>query len=378
MPVADTARPREFSDEFRRPRGVSTRHMREEDRQTCERSADDRRARWSVPERATRRPSAPSPTRYRRELQVHCYRILGSLQDAEDLVQETLLAAWRGLAGFEGRASVRAWLYRIATNRCLNALRDGARRPDVIDAAAWRNPPEPTRSGEPIWLQPFPDDLLDGLPDRADGPEARYETRRRSASRSSPACSACRPRSARCSCCATCSVTGRPRWPTMLDSTRGRRQQRAAAGAGGARRARPSAPAAARCPTAAPSAAARRASPTPSRAATSTPSSRSSPTTPGCACRPSRTSTRAARRSPRSCARARSGARAVARPAGPDARQRPARVRATTSATRTAGVARAGRHLRAHPRRRARSATITRFGDNGVLPYFGLPRTIPG
>jgi RNA polymerase sigma factor (sigma-70 family) len=60
---------------------------------------------------------------YRRELQLHCYRILGSMQDAEDLVQETLLAAWRGLEAFEGRASVRSWLYRIATNRCLNALR---------------------------------------------------------------------------------------------------------------------------------------------------------------------------------------------------------------------------------------------------------------
>src|ERR1700745_4260312 len=65
---------------------------------------------------------------YRRELQLHCYRILGSVQDAEDLLQETLLAAWRGLDQFEGRSSLRTWLYRIATNRCLNALRDSERR----------------------------------------------------------------------------------------------------------------------------------------------------------------------------------------------------------------------------------------------------------
>src|SRR6201988_3792214 len=66
---------------------------------------------------------------YRRELQLHCYRILGSLADAEDALQETLLAAWRGLPGFEGRASVRTWLYRIATNRCLKSLRSASRRP---------------------------------------------------------------------------------------------------------------------------------------------------------------------------------------------------------------------------------------------------------
>jgi RNA polymerase sigma-70 factor (TIGR02960 family) len=113
---------------------------------------------------------------HRRELQVHCYRILGSVQDAEDLVQETLLAAWRALAGFEGRASLRSWLYRIATNRCLNALRDDARRPDVLGAGGEARP-EPTRWAEPIWLQPYPDALLEGLPDRAEGPDARYETR---------------------------------------------------------------------------------------------------------------------------------------------------------------------------------------------------------
>jgi RNA polymerase sigma-70 factor (TIGR02960 family) len=115
---------------------------------------------------------------HRRELQVHCYRILGSVQDAEDMVQETLLAAWRGLANFEGRASLRSWLYRIATNRCLNALRDHGRRPgDVENPDGLADAPEPSRWGEPIWLQPYPDSLLDGLPDRADGPDARYETK---------------------------------------------------------------------------------------------------------------------------------------------------------------------------------------------------------
>ena len=115
---------------------------------------------------------------YRRELQVHCYRILGSVQDAEDLVQETLLAAWRGLDGYEERASVRTWLYRIATNRCLNALRDSGRRPEAMKGSdGWTPMPEPTAMGEPIWLQPYPDALLEGVPDRADGPETRYETK---------------------------------------------------------------------------------------------------------------------------------------------------------------------------------------------------------
>jgi RNA polymerase sigma-70 factor (TIGR02960 family) len=115
---------------------------------------------------------------YRRELQLHCYRILGSVQDAEDMVQETLLAAWRGLADYEGRASVRSWLYRIATNRCLNALRDSGRRPQAMfGSSPPPDAPKPTRWGEPIWLQPYPDSLIEGLPDRAEGPDARYETK---------------------------------------------------------------------------------------------------------------------------------------------------------------------------------------------------------
>jgi RNA polymerase sigma-70 factor (TIGR02960 family) len=112
---------------------------------------------------------------YRTELQFHCYRILGSIQDAEDLLQETLLAAWRGLGRFEGRSSPRAWLYRIATTRCLNALRDSGRRPQEVPAMV--DPPRPTRSTEPVWLQPYPDLLLEGIPDTTPGPEARYEAR---------------------------------------------------------------------------------------------------------------------------------------------------------------------------------------------------------
>ncbi len=112
---------------------------------------------------------------YRRELQVHCYRMLGSFQDAEDALQDTFLAAWQGMAGYEGRASVRTWLYRIATNRCLNMLRSAKRRP----AREWGMPevvpPDPTRLGEVMWLEPYPDSLLAGAFDAPLGPEARYE-----------------------------------------------------------------------------------------------------------------------------------------------------------------------------------------------------------
>jgi RNA polymerase sigma-70 factor (TIGR02960 family) len=111
---------------------------------------------------------------YRRELQLHIYRIVGSAQDAEDLLQETLLSAWQGLQRFEGRASVRAWLYRIATNRSLDALRASRRRPEQERVTLL---PDPTRWNEPVWLEPYPDVLLDGIPDEAPGPEARYETK---------------------------------------------------------------------------------------------------------------------------------------------------------------------------------------------------------
>ena len=113
---------------------------------------------------------------HRRELQVHCYRMLGSFADAEDTLQDTLLAAWQGIGGFiEGRASLRTWLYKIATNRCLNARRAASRR----SAKEWDvpnvEPPEPTRLDEVTWLEPFPDALMEGAIGVPPGPEARYE-----------------------------------------------------------------------------------------------------------------------------------------------------------------------------------------------------------
>jgi RNA polymerase sigma-70 factor (TIGR02960 family) len=116
---------------------------------------------------------------YRRELHVHCYRMLGSVQDAEDMVQETFVAAWRGLDGFEERSSLRTWLYRVATNACLGVLRR-ARAPRAMPP-----PPEPPgdyppaagAAIEPVWLEPYPDAWLDDLPDAGPGPEALYDSR---------------------------------------------------------------------------------------------------------------------------------------------------------------------------------------------------------
>jgi RNA polymerase sigma-70 factor (ECF subfamily) len=115
----------------------------------------------------------------RGELQMHCYRIVGSVQDAEDLVQETLVAAWRGLDGFQRRASLRSWLYRIATNRCLNHARDRGRRLPELPAPVEPVPlpPAPSRVREPVWLEPYPDVLMEGIADRGQEPDARYERR---------------------------------------------------------------------------------------------------------------------------------------------------------------------------------------------------------
>ena len=114
---------------------------------------------------------------FQRELEVHCYRLLGSRQDAEDALQETLVAAWRGLATFEERATLRTWLYRIATNRCLDAKRRAARRP----AKAWDIPGvallPPSGREEVTWLEPYPDRRLTDLADDALGPAARFDQR---------------------------------------------------------------------------------------------------------------------------------------------------------------------------------------------------------
>jgi RNA polymerase sigma-70 factor, ECF subfamily len=115
---------------------------------------------------------------FRRELQAHCYRIMGSLEDAEDLVQETLLRAWRRLDSYQGRASFRAWLYKIATNACLDALdRRRARRRLPHGAYPPGDPAQPIAPpAEVAWLEPFPDEWLDAAEGQAN-PEAHYTAR---------------------------------------------------------------------------------------------------------------------------------------------------------------------------------------------------------
>src|SRR3954453_7889028 len=129
------------------------------------------------------RPGEEAPSErlvepFRGELHAHCYRMLGSVHDAEDALQEALLRAWRGLARFEGRSSLRSWLYTIATNTCLNAIAKRPKRGLPIDYGAAADPHQPP--GEPlvesVWVEPYPDEML-GLEDGYAAPEARYEQR---------------------------------------------------------------------------------------------------------------------------------------------------------------------------------------------------------
>ena len=145
--------------------------------------------------------------------------MLGSLQDAEDALQDTLLAAWRGLAAFEGRSSLRTWLYQVATNRCLNILRANRRRPVVNPLPAGVEIPEPSRTGEVIWLEPYPDALLGGRGRARRVPKAATRRAKRSRSRSSRHSRHSRRASEPCSSCATSSATAPARSPTILDTS---------------------------------------------------------------------------------------------------------------------------------------------------------------
>ena len=113
---------------------------------------------------------------HRHELHLHCYRMLGSFHDAEDALQDTLIAAWRGLSSFEGRASIRTWLYRVATSRCLNMLRSARASTREEGLMQPTELPQPTRLGEVLWIEPYPDALIDRVADGTAGPEARYQS----------------------------------------------------------------------------------------------------------------------------------------------------------------------------------------------------------
>ena len=294
------------------------------------------------------------------------------------MVQETLLSAWRGLAGFEERASLRSWLYRIATNRCLNALRDSGRRPGTCSGADGpADAPEPTRRGEPIWLQPYPDALLEGAarPRRRPRRPLRDQGGGRPRLRLRPAADAAAPAGG-------AGAARRARLPRRRGGgdaghQRGLGQQRPAAGAGGAR-GDAGAPGRRRCPTRRPSAAlldrfseafeARRHR----RRGRAADRGRLDPDAAGAA-----TNTRAARRS-REFLRTRPH---LARAAAASGWSRPGPTASppspTTSATPRPTWLRVGGIFVLTLEGEA-ITTITRFGDNGVLPYFGLPRTLPG
>jgi len=134
--------------------------------------ARDEQAAWAAAVAGDRDAFAIVTLRYRRELQVHCYRMLGSLDDAEDLVQETLLRAWRRRETFRGRSTLRAWLYGIATNACLDALEKRSRRLLPPAATAPADPlAAPPPASEVGWLEPYPDQLLDEIVDEEPGPD---------------------------------------------------------------------------------------------------------------------------------------------------------------------------------------------------------------
>ena len=136
---------------------------------------------------------------HRRDLHAHCYRMLGSLHDAEDAMQEALLRAWRGLGGFEGRSSLRTWLYTIATNACLDLCARRPKRVLPVDHGPSADPHQAGRpAGEKVWIEPYPDERLD-VEDGCAAPEAPLRAaRERSSSPLSPRSSTCRHASARC------------------------------------------------------------------------------------------------------------------------------------------------------------------------------------
>ena len=171
----------------------------------------------ALPDDAAAFSSATEP--FRRELRIHCYRMLGSFQDSEDLVQETLLRAWRNRSTFQGRSSIRTWLYRIATNACLDALQ---RRPPRVLPQDIAPPADPTvipdiPGQEIAWLEPFPDRYLEA--DAGAGLTPRSSRKKRSSWPSSRRSSTCRRVSVQRWCSAMCSAGRHPTRPTCSRST---------------------------------------------------------------------------------------------------------------------------------------------------------------
>src|SRR5215212_8622722 len=189
---------------------------------------------------------------YRGELHAHCYRMLGSVYDGEDALQEALLRAWRAIGRFEGRSSLRSWLYTIATNTCLNHIARRPKRVLPIDYGPATDPHDGpgTPLVETVWVEPYPDEQL-GLEDGLAGPRRATRCARASSWRSSSRSRRCRRRSARSSSCARSSGSPRRRWPrrstprsrrsTARSSGRGRPSRSASPSRASRRRCDPSA-----------------------------------------------------------------------------------------------------------------------------------------